>query len=276
MDPEAVTGVAEKAQEWITLYGIKVVAAIAIFIVGRWITMRLKKLIVKLMEKRSLDPSLVSFVASLTYIGLMTFIIIAVLSQLGVETTSFIAVLGAAGLAVGLALQGSLANFAAGVLIIIFKPFKVGDFIEAGGAKGVVEEMEIFTTQLKSPDNKKIIIPNAKLTGDNIVNYTAKEQRRVDLVIGVAYDSDLAKTKDVLTKVLTEDARILDDPAPTVGVVDLADSSVNFVVRPWVKTAEYWAVYFDTMQKIKERLDEEGIGIPFPQRDVHLYQEEKA
>lgn len=276
MDTETVTGVAAKVQEWITLYGIKVIAAIAIFVVGRLITVWIKKLIIKVMEKRNLDPSLVSFVASLTYIGLMTFIIIAVLSQLGVETTSFIAVLGAAGLAVGLALQGSLANFAAGVLIIIFKPFKVGDFIEAGGATGIVEEMEIFTTQLKSPDNKKIIIPNAKLTGDNIINYTAKEQRRVDLVIGVAYDADLAKTKSVLAKVLAEDARILEDPAPTVGVVELADSSVNFVVRPWVKTEEYWDVYFDTMQKIKERLDEEGIGIPFPQRDVHLFQEEKA
>jgi small conductance mechanosensitive channel len=220
------------------------------------------------------DETLVSFIVNLTYIVLMTFIIIAALGQLGVQTASFVAVLGAAGLAVGLALQGSLANFAAGVLMIIFKPFKVGDFIEAGGTSGVVEEIGIFTTELKSPDNKKVIIPNAKVTGDNIVNYTAKDKRRVDIIAGVSYEDDLDKVRKVLEEIITDDERILEDPSPTIGVLELADSSVNFVVRPWVKTADYWDVFFSTQEKIKKRFDAEGITIPFPQRDVHVYKTE--
>ncbi len=260
-----------KLQEWFAFYGLKVLAAILVFIVGRWIAKALKKLINKVMTKNNVDPTLVSFVGDLTYFALLAFVVIAAINQLGVQTTSFIAVIGAAGLAIGLALQGSLANFAAGFLLILFRPFKVGDYIEGAGVAGAVEEIQIFTTQLKSPDNKKIIIPNAKLTGDNIINYSANETRRVDLVIGVGYDDDLAKVKEVLEDVLSKDDRILKDPAPTIAVGELADSSVNFVVRPWVKTADYWDIYFDTMENVKKRFDADGISIPFPQRDVHMH-----
>jgi small conductance mechanosensitive channel len=204
----------------------------------------------------------------------MAFIVIAAISRLGVQTASFVAVLGAAGLAVGLALQGSLANFAAGVLMIIFKPFKVGEFISAGGVTGGVEAMGIFTTVLKSPDNKKIIVPNAKITGDSITNFSANDTRRIDMVAGVSYSDDLAKVKQVLEGILSEDERILKDPAPTIGLLEMADSSINFAVRPWVKTADYWDVFFATQEKIKQRFDAEGISIPFPQRDVHLYKTE--
>lgn len=260
-----------KLQEWIAQYGLKVVAAIAILIIG-WIAAKsIRAILRRMLTKVHVDVALVSFVSSLTYVGLMAFVIIAALGQLGVQTTSFIAVIGAAGLAVGLALQGSLANFAAGVLMIIFKPFKVGDFIEGAGVAGVIEEIGIFTMEMKSPDNKKIIVPNAKMLGDNIVNYTAKEIRRVDIVAGVSYRDDLDKVKKVLADILAKDERILKDPAPTIGVLELADSSVNFAVRPWVKTADYWDVFFATQESIKKRFDSEGICIPFPQQDVHLH-----
>ncbi len=261
-------------QNWATEYGIKIIAAILILVIGRWIAKGIRALVKRLMEKSKVDPTLVSFICSLIYVGLMAFIIIAVLGKLGVATASFVAVLGAAGLAVGLALQGSLANFAAGVLIIIFKPFKIGDFIEAGGTMGGVEEIGIFTTELKTPDNKTVIVPNSKVTGDNIVNYTVKGTRRMDLVAGVSYSSDLDKVRKVLEEILAEDERFLKDPAPTIGVLELADSSVNFAFRPWVKASEYWDVFFATQEKIKKRFDAAGIGIPFPQRDVHLYNEQ--
>lgn len=261
-----------KLQEWGALYGLKVVAAVLILIIGRWVASGISKLVRKAMERSKVDKTLISFVASLVHIGLLVIVVIAALGQLGIQTTSFIAIIGAAGLAVGLALQGSLANFAAGVLMIIFKPFKVGDFIEGGGATGVVEEIGIFTTVLTSLDNKKIIVPNAKMTSDNIINYTEKEYRRVDLVVGVSYGDNLDKVKGVLEEALSSDERILKDPAPTIGVLELADSSVNFAVRPWVKTADYWDVFFDTQKRIKEQLDAAGITIPFPQRDVHLYE----
>lgn len=185
-----------------------------------------------------------------------------------------VALIGAAGLAVGLALQGSLANLAAGILLIIFRPFRVEELIEAAGVTGVVEKIEIFTTQLKTLDNKTIIIPNAKLTSDNIINFTRKETRRVDLIIGVSYGDNIDKVKKVIAEVLNSDKRILDDPPPRIAVHEMADSSVNFVVRPWVKTEDYWDVYFYIMENIKKRFDEEGITIPFPQQDVHLYKEE--
>lgn len=225
-----------------------------------------------MMTKSKVEETLISFVGNLTYIALLIFVIIAALNQLGFQTTSFIAIIGAAGLAIGLALQGSLANFAAGVLMIIFRPFKVGDCIEAAGVAGVVEEIEIFTTQLRSPDNKTIIIPNASVTGGSITNYSAKDIRRVDMVIGVGYGDDLKRVREVLEEVLAKDDRILDDPAPTIGVMELGDNSVNFAVRPWVKTEDYWGVYFDSTETVKRRFDEEGISIPFPQRDVHLYE----
>jgi len=262
----------DKLKELSVVYGVQILGAILIFLVGRWVARVLKGVVRRLMEKAKSDPALVTFVESLTYVALMAFVIIAALSRLGVQTTSFIAVLGAAGLAVGLALQGSLANFAAGVLLLIFRPFKSGDLIEAAGVLGTVTTIGIFTTTVLTPDNKRVIIPNAKLTGDNITNYTAESKRRVDLVIGVSYDADLKKAKEVLSDVLASDERILADPPPTVGVVELADSSVNFVVRPWTHPDNYWDLYFDTMQRIKEQLDAAGVGIPFPQTDVHLYQ----
>jgi small conductance mechanosensitive channel len=262
-----------KLQEWITFYGLKVLAAIVIFIVGRWIAKALKRLTERVMTKNNVDPTIISFVGDLTYVALLVFVVVAAINQIGVQTTSFIAIIGAAGLAVGFALQGSLANFAAGFLLILFRPFKVGDYIEGAGVAGVVEEIQVFVTELTTPDNKAVIIPNSKLTGDNIINYSAKGTRRIDLVVGVSYDADLTRAKDVLNEVVLADDRILKDPAPQIAVSELADSSVNFVVRPWVKSDDYWAVYFDTTENMKRRLDAEGIGIPFPQRDVHMYQQ---
>jgi len=261
-----------KLQELITLYGLKVIAAAVIFIVGRWVAKGLKRLIVRALIKGKVDETLVSFFGHLTYFTLLAFIIIAALNQLGIQTTSFIAILGAAGLAVGLALQGSLANFAAGILMIIFRPFRVGDYVEGGGTAGIVEEIQIFTTKLRTPDNKSIIIPNAKITGDNIVNYSAKDSRRMDMIVGVSYDDDYDQVKEVLQDILAKDGRILEEPAPTIGIVEFGDNSVNFAFRPWVKTAEYWDVYFALTEAIKKRFDEEGITIPYPQRDVHLFE----
>jgi small conductance mechanosensitive channel len=269
---ESMKDVVAKMQELLALYGLKVVAALVILLVG-WVVARgFRAVIRRMLLKARIDATLVSFVSSLSYIVLLAFVLIAALGQLGVQTTSFVAIVGAAGLAVGLALQGSLANFAAGILMIVFKPFKAGDFVEGGGVSGVVEAVGIFATELKSPDNKKIIVPNAKMTGDNIVNYTAKEIRRVDIVAGVSYGDNLDKVRRVLEGVLASDARILKDPAPTIGVLELAESSVNFAVRPWVKTPDYWDVFFATQENIKKRFDAEGICIPFPQRDVHLHQ----
>jgi small conductance mechanosensitive channel len=265
-----------KIQELFSVFGLRVVAAIAIFIVGRWIAKLLRNVTKKLMTKSKVDPTLVNFVGHLTYVLLLTFVILAALGKLGIQTTSFIAIIGAAGLAIGLALQGSLANFAAGVLMIIFKPFKVADLIEGAGVLGTVEEIQIFTTQLKTPDNKTVIIPNAKLTSDNIINYTAKPTRRVDLVFGVSYTDDIDKVKGVISDVLSQDSRILKDPPPTIGLLEMADSSVNFAVRPWVKPDDYWGVYFDINEKMKKRFDAEGISIPFPQRDLHIYEHKNA
>lgn len=261
-----------RLQELLAFYGLKILAAIIIFVVGRWIAKALKNMIKRMMTKGNVDEILVSFVGNLTYIALLAFVIIAALNQLGIQTTSFIAIIGAAGLAIGLALQGSLANFAAGVLMIIFRPFKVGDYIEGAGVAGAVEKVHIFTTQLKTPDNKTIIIPNAKIMGDNITNYSAKDTRRVDMVIGVGYGDDLKKVREILEDILANDHRILKDPAPTIGVLELGDNSVNFAVRPWVKREDYWGAYFDVTETVKRRFDEEGISIPYPQRDVHLYE----
>jgi len=264
--------VIEKLQAIGVEYGVKIVGALLVLIVGMWISKMIKKGIVRLMQKRGVDPTLITFCSSLLYMALQVFVIVAALEKLNIRTTSFVAILGAAGLAVGLALQGSLANFAAGVLMIIFKPFKVGDFIEAGGNVGSVQEISIFTTVLKSPDNKKIIVPNAQVTGSSITNFNALGTRRIDLTAGISYSDDLDKAQSVLEGILAADDRILKDPAPTVAVVEMADSSVNFVVRPWVNAADYWGVYFDTTKAIKQRFDKEGISIPFPQRDVHIYE----
>ena len=265
-----------KGYELGTDFGVKILAALAIFIIGRWVVRYLRNLTSRVMEKRDVDPTLVKFVANMAYVALLTFVIIAALGMLGIQTTSFIAVLGAAGLAVGLALQGSLSNLAAGVLMIIFRPFKVGDFIEGAGVVGVVEEIQIFTTQLTTPDNKTIIIPNAKLTADNIVNYTVKGTRRADMVFSIGYEDDIDKARDIIVEILSKEERILKDPSPQVALSELADSSVNFVARPWVDAGDYWGVVFDVTEAVKKRFDAEGISIPFPQRDVHLYEHKAA
>jgi len=261
----------QQIQEILTVYGLKLIAALAIFIIGKLLAGLIKSVIGKAMAKAKSDPILISFTSNIVYAALLAFVIIAALGQLGIETTSFIAILGAAGLAVGLALQGSLSNFAAGVLMIIFRPFKQGDFIEGAGVAGVVEEIHIFNTVLRTGDNKTIIIPNAGLMNDNIVNYSSKPTRRLDLVIGIGYDDDIKKAKNVLSELMQQDPRILKEPAPTLGLLELADSSVNFAVRPWVNSADYWAVHFDLLESIKLRFDQEGISIPYPQQDIHLH-----
>lgn len=257
-----------------TIYGTKIVGAIFILILGRVMIGFIIRALKRLMERGGTDKTLAKFLLTLTKAGLLVFIIIAAIGTLGVQTASFVAVIGAAGLAVGFALQGSLANFASGVMLIVFRPFKVGDYVEAGGSAGAVEEVHIFNTILKSPDNRKIIIPNSHVTGGSITNYSAKETRRVDMVFGIGYDDDIKKAKETLEEIVNADPRVLKDPAPTIALSELGDSSVNFVVRPWVKTADYWAVYFDMHEKVKLTFDQKSISIPFPQRDVHLFQAE--
>ena len=254
----------EKAIELGTEYGLKIIAAIIIWIVGSWIIKSLMKGTKKLMQKQEFDESLQKFLLNLLGWVLKILLILAILAKLGVETTSFAAILAAAGLAVGMALQGSLGNFAGGVLIMIFKPFKIGDLIEAQGQIGVVKEIEIFTTKLTGLSNKEIIIPNGALSNGNIINYSTEGTRRVDLVFGVSYDSDIKQTKEVIMNVLTSHPLILEEPAPSVTVLELADSSVNFATRPWCKTDDYWKVYFDVTEQVKEALDSAGIEIPYP------------
>jgi small conductance mechanosensitive channel len=265
-----------KIYELITVFGVKILAAVAVFVIGRWIAKLMRRIVDKVMGKRSVDPTIGKFVANLTYIALLTFFILAALGLLGIQTTSFIAVIGAAGLAIGLALQGSLANFAAGFLLIIFRPYKVGDYIEGGGTAGTVEAIQLFTTQLASPDNKTIIVPNSKMTGDNIVNYSTKGTRRVDMVFGIGYEDDIDKARNIITEILSQDERILKDPPTNIAVSELADSSVNFIARPWVNAADYWNVYFETTEKVKKRFDAQGISIPYPQRDVHVYEHKET
>ncbi len=253
-----------------------IVYAIIILAIGFWGVKLIARLVKEIMERHEADPALTGFLGNLVNALVITFAVIAALNQLGIQTTSLIAIVGAAGLAIGLALKDTLGNFAAGVMILIFKQFKAGDLIEAAGVLGVVETLNIFSTQLKTGDNKTIFVPNGKLIGDNIINYSTKPTRRVDLIIGVSYDADLSHVKSVLEDILSKDSRILEDPAPTIGVLELADNSVNFAVRPWVDAADYWGVYFDLHAGVKTRFDEEGIGIPYPQRDVHLYQKETS
>jgi len=254
-------------------WGINIVMAIAIYIIGKIVAGVLVNVLGKVMTRSKYDNMLIDFVKAIARAVLMLFVIIAALDQLNVNTTSLAAILAAAGLAIGLSLQGSLQNFAAGVMLLVFKPFKAGDFIEAGGAMGVVKSISIFTTILTTGDNKEVIVPNGAIYGGNITNYSAKETRRVDMVVGISYDSDLKKAKEILNEMLAADERILKDPAPTVAVAELADNSVNFVVRPWVATADFWAVKFDFTEAIKLRFDAEGISIPFPQMDVHLHKD---
>ncbi|NRD18995.1 mechanosensitive ion channel [Winogradskyella eckloniae] len=245
-------------------YGPKVIGAIAIWIIGSWVIKILLKGVKKALNKGDYDESLKKFLTNLISWILKVVLIIVVLGTVGVETTSFAAIIAAAGLAIGLALQGSLGNFAGGVLLMIFKPIKIGDLIEAQGELGVVKEIEIFTTKLLTPTNKEVIIPNGALSNGNIVNYSSEGKLRVDLTFGVGYDSDIKQTKEVLLKVLTSNPKVLQDPAPSVNVSELADSSINFAVRPWANVADYWDVYFETHENVKIALDAAGIEIPYP------------
>ena len=254
----------------IQTYALPLFWAIIIFFVGRLLAKAISTTVATTMTKAAVEETLIKFTKSMLYMALMVFVVIAAISQMGIETTSFVAVLAAVGLAVGLSLQGTLSNFAAGVLLIIFRPFKVGDFIDAGGVAGIVEEIQIFSTQMRSGDNKQIIVPNGQIMGTTITNFSAKPTRRLDLVIGVSYSDDLKKVRSVLEDILAKDERILPEPAPTIGVLELGDSSVNFAVRPWVKSGDYWPLLFDLQETIKVRFDQEAISIPFPQRDLHI------
>ncbi|MBO1256402.1 mechanosensitive ion channel [Alteromonas sp. 5E99-2] len=268
----------ERIQELIDTYAIpwaiNIGFALLIFIVGRIVVGVIVSTFIKLMGKSKYDPMLVNFLGSILRAVLMLVVIIASLNQLSVDTTSLVAIIGAAGLAIGLSLQDSLKNFAAGVMLLVFKPIRSGDFVDAGGTSGTVQNIGIFTTTLNTPDNKEVIVPNGRIYGDNITNYSAKETRRVDMVFGIGYDDDILKAKNILLELTEQDDRILKDPAPVVVVAELGDSSVNFAVRPWAKTADFWGVKFDFTEKVKLRFDEEGISIPFPQMDVHVHKNE--
>lgn len=260
-----------KVQEWAAFYGIKIIAALVIFVVGRWVAQMVKGLIARILNSRKVDPTIVSFVEHLGYIGMLVFIVIAALAQLGIQTTSFIAVIGAAGLAIGLALQGSLANFAAGFLMIIFKPFRVGDYIEGAGTAGVVEKLEVFTTTLITADNKVIIIPNSKLMGDNITNYSTKQTRRVDSDFIVGCDNDIEKVRTCLQDAAKKDPRVLTSPETVVVLKELKEGSMVFQVRSWVKGSDYADVYFDLIEAVNKRFSAQGISMPVQQRNIHVY-----
>lgn len=252
-------------------WSIRIVTALAIFVIGRWIAKRLVKLIGNAMQRSAMDNMLANFICNILYAALLVVVVIATLDHLGVQTTSLLAIVGAAGLAVGLALKDSLSNFSSGVMLIVFRPFKVGDFIEAAGTSGVVESVNIFNTVLRSGDNREIIVPNSQIYGGLIINVTARDTRRIDMVFGIGYDDDIRTAMRLISEVIAQDERILKDPAPALSVAELADSSVNINVRPWSRTSDYWAVRSDLLLNIKAAFDANGISIPYPQRDVHLH-----
>jgi len=252
-------------------FGIDLALALVIFFLGRFVVRLVVRALSKTMQNNGVEKTLETFICNLVSMALLVVVVIAAIGQVGIQTTSFIAIFGAAGLAVGLALQGSLSNFASGVLIVLFRPYKVGDFVEAAGIAGSVEQVQILTTILKTGDNKQVIVPNSQIMDTIITNYSAHDTRRVDMVVGVSYEDDLDKVRKTLEGIIAADDRILLDPAPKIAVAELADSSVNFVVRPWCATSDYWAVMWDLTETIKKRFDQEGISFPFPQQDVHLY-----
>jgi len=260
-------------KEWLVANGPSMIAAVAIFILGRWLAKWICFLIRKALTKSGMDVTLVRFLDKLIYYILLVTVILAAADQVGIKTTSFLAILGAAGLAIGLALKDSLSNFASGVMLILFQPFRVGDGITAAGVTGKVERIDIFSSVLLTPDNQKIIIPNSSITSNVIINITANPTRRIDLVIGISYDDDIKLAKETIETLFKKDSRILSDPAPTIALGELGASSVDLVVRPWVKTEEYWDVRFDLMENIKLTFDEKGISFPFPQQDVHMFQQ---
>ena len=269
---ESFPGVMETVVETGTSQGLNVLAAIAILLIGRMAAGWVRRLTARGLRSTGVDETLIPFAASLAYFAILAFTIVAVLGKFGVETASFIAVLGAAGLAVGLALQGSLSNFAAGVMLLVFRPFHVGDLIEAGGTLGVVRAIGVFSTQVDTLDNVRVILPNSAIYGDKIANLSANENRRVDMTFGVGYGDDLQVAKDTIERIVKAHPAVLAEPAPDVEVSELGDSSVNFAVRPWCKHEDYWTVHFDLHRQLKEGLEAAGLSIPFPQRDVHLHQ----
>ncbi|QGY41703.1 mechanosensitive ion channel [Pseudodesulfovibrio cashew] len=271
IDPQTIQQLVEKGISLVSIHGLNILIALFIFVIGRWIAKSLARLTRKVLIKGRVEETLATFLRNIVYYALLAAVIIAALGQAGVNVTSFLAVLGAAGLAVGLALKDSLSNFAAGVMLIMLKFFKKGDYVTVAGESGTVTAINIFNTILATPDNRQIIVPNSSVLSGTIVNVTANDTRRVDLVMGIGYDDDLLKAKKLLQQIVTEEPRVLADPAPVVEVLELADSSVNFVVRPWCKTSDYWGVYFAITEKVKLLFDKEGISIPYPQTDVHVY-----
>lgn len=273
---EQQTDYIQLALDWLVLYGPNFLAAILILILGRWLAKWVSFLIGKAFTTSGMDETLIRFLRKLIYYTLLVTVILAAADQIGIKTTSFLAILGAAGLAIGLALKDSLSNFASGVMLILFQPFHVGDAVTVSGVTGKVERIDIFSSILLTPDNQKIIIPNSKITSDVIINITANPTRRIDLVIGIGYDDDIKEARTVLEGIINADKRILSDPAPSIALGELGASSVDLLVRPWVKTGEYWDVRCDLMEKIKLTFDEKGISFPFPQQDVHMYQHKAA
>lgn len=251
-------------------WGARILVALLIFVVGRWVSKRVAAAVAAATERANVDATLTNFLRSVVYMALLVMVVLAAVQTLGVEATSFFAILGAAGLAVGLALKDSLANFSSGVMLVFFRPFKAGDYVEAGGVSGTVDSISIFNTIMKTPDNRVIIVPNSQIYAGSITNFSAMQTRRIDLVFGISYDDDVFRAKQVMQSVIEADERILKDPAPTIMMLELADSSVNFAVRPWVATADYWAVRGDLLERIKKALEDNGMSIPYPQRDLHL------
>jgi len=260
----------DMAIQYGTEYGLKIIGALLIFYIGKMIASKLRLTLTKVLEHHNVEKTLVELSSSSLYYGLMAVILLAAMSQLGIETTSFMAILGAAGLAIGLALKDTLSNIGSAVVILIFRPFKVGDFINAGGAEGTVDKISLFNTTISPVDNRLIIVPNAAITAGNITNFSTKAVRRVDHAVGIGYNDDIKKAKEVMYDVIAKSEHTLADPAPLVAVTDLGDNSVNFTVRAWVKSEDYWGAYFETIEEIKLALDEAGISIPYPQMDVHF------
>ena len=267
-----VKGLMDIGMDLVTTWGLKVIGAVVLLIIVRMIAGIIRKITRKALENAEVDPTLVPFLSKLAYYFVLIVVVIAVLGVFGVQTASLVAVLGAAGLAVGLALQGTLSNFAAGVMLLFFRPFKLGDFIDAGGTTGSVEEIGVFATTLKSPDNVKIVVPNSQVYGQTIKNFNGFDTRRVDMEIGISYDDDIPKAMEVIRGIVAADSRVLPEPEPVIAVSNLGDSSVDIVVRPWCAGSDYWALRWDLNQRIKEGLEAAGCSIPYPQTDVHLHQ----
>lgn len=272
MDVNVIMGLLEKIQPFIMTYGWKFIAALIIFIIGKWLSRKITNIFIRLLESRKVDETLVRFLEGIVYYALLVSVLIAAAGQLGIKTTSFLAILGAASLAIGLALKDSLANFSSGVMLILFRPFQVGDFVVIGGESGKVEQISIFSTILNTGDNQKKIVPNGSISNATITNVTANPTRRVDLVVGIGYDDDIRKAKETLEEIVSQEELVLPEPAPVIAVSELAASSVNLVVRPWVKTEDYWTVYFKLTEEIKLIFDEKNISFPYPQQDVHMHQ----